>query len=294
VSKLIAKMRQCLVAPTGQKLVVVDSAQIEARVNFYLAGQEDALDAFRNNRDIYSEFAARVFAAPCRKPKKNDSPLVARLFSTRRTLGKVGILGLGYGMGRVRLLEYMQTYPDLTPMIESGQIDEVFAADVVDKYRGTYQEVPRFWNSLENAFRKAVKYRQTTTLARGVSIWPDGSTGVIRLPSTRCLFYPHAKLSGIATRDRISFHWGPLWGGTICENVVQAVSRDILAEAVLKVEADGVPVVHHMHDEIVGMAPDNEAEAALATITKHLCAVPTWAPGLPLAAEGKISQRYEK
>jgi DNA polymerase len=293
MSKLISKMRQCLTAPPGQKLVIVDSAQIEARITFWLAGQADAVDAFRQGRDIYSEFAAEVFAAPCRKARKDDPPPVAKLYSTRRSLGKVGILGLGYGMGADRMLEYIQTFPDLAPLVESGYITRLTTGDIVSKYRRKYGGVPRLWNDLERAFYMVTKYAERVETVGCLKLWRDGSTTVIQLPSTRCLFYPHAKVSGITSGDKISFHWGKLWGGILCENAVQAISRDILAEAILTIDPTW-PVVHHLYDEIVAMAEDLQAQAALDFTLFTLRRTPEWATGLPLDAEGKICQKYEK
>jgi DNA polymerase bacteriophage-type len=302
---LIGKMRSLLVAPPGHRLIIADAAQIEARITFWLAGEADALEAFSLGKDLYSEFASRVFVAPVWKPRKDDPPPVTKLQGVRRHLGKISILGLGYGMGKDRFLEYAATYPELAPLVDSGRINLLFATDVVNLYRSTYAGVPDLWDRLERAFRWAVKY-ETGQLPRGPgpgSVQPDvvhhlqvfrqGSTVVIRLPSGRCLFYPHAQCSGIANGNRISYHWGSLWGGLLTENVVQAISRDLLAEAALRLDPLW-PVVHLLHDEVVMVAPEKEAAAASQAAQHYMTKVPAWAEGLPLDAETKICLRYEK
>jgi DNA polymerase len=282
-------MKHCLIAPPGCVLIMADATQIEARGNGWIAGQEDLLEAFRQDRDVYSEFAAEVLAAPCRKPRKDDPGPVAKLYGGRRALGKVGILGMGYGMGAARALEYMETYPELESKIKSGEIDLIFCKRFVDAYRNKYRMIPKFWRDLENAFRFTTKYGQAQTL-RGLELSRDGSTTQIRLPSGRVLFYPHACISA---EDRLRYHWGDLWGGTLTENIVQAMSRDVLAEAILFIEGNGFRVGHHVYDSVVVVAPESQDTLAFACVTEALQRVPKWAIGWPMGVETTIGRRYE-
>lgn len=286
---LQTEIKHCLIAPSGMALIMSDAAQIEARGLAWVAGQTDLIEAFARNQDIYSDFAAEVLAAPCRKPRKDDPPTVAKLYSTRRSLGKVGILGMGYGMGATRALEYMEDFPDLRPKVESGEIDLIFCKRFVDAYRNKYRMVPKFWRDLENAFAYVTKYGQSRTL-RGLALSREGSTTIIRLPSGRCLFYPHAH---IGAENRLAWHWGDLWGGTLTENVVQAASRDILAEAILRVEADGFRVGHHVYDSIVAIVPKDRIEEAKASVERALTTVPEWATDWPLGVETTVGVRYD-
>jgi hypothetical protein len=288
-SGLQTEMKHCLVAPPGNVLIMADAAQIEARGNGWIAGQDDLCEAFRKDQDVYSEFAAETLAAPVRKPRKDDPPAVARLLGGRRALGKVGILGMGYGMGAARALEYMETYPELEPKVESGEIDLMFCKRFVDAYRAKYQMIPKFWRDLENAFRFATKYGQAQTL-RGLEVFRQGTTTVLRLPSGRCLFYPH---SALAADGRLRFHWGDLWGGTLTENVVQAMSRDVLAEAILFIEDHGFRVAHHVYDSVVVVAPESQDTLAFACVTEALKRVPAWAKGWPMGVETTIGRRYD-
>lgn len=286
---LQCEIKHCLTAPEGHVLICADAAQIEARGTAWIAGQEDLIAAFARDEDVYSDFAADVLAAPCRKPRKSDPPPVAKLYGARRAIGKVGILGMGYGMGSVRALEYMASYDDLKPRIVSGSIDLNFCKRTVDTYRNKYRMIPKFWRDLENVFRYVVKYGQPQTL-RGLALSREGSTTILQLPSGRCLFYPHAQ---VGSEDRLRFHWGDLWGGTLTENVVQAMSRDVLAEAILFIEDHGFRVAHHVYDSVVVSVPEKDQTIAFACVSEALTRVPAWCPGWPMGVETTVGRRYD-
>ncbi len=102
------------------KLIIVDSAQIEARILAWIAGQQDMLEAFAENRDIYSEFGSKLFVARLRKPQKSDPPALYSLYSIRRGFSKDTILGAGYGMGPNKFYQNCLEKPGLRPMFDSG------------------------------------------------------------------------------------------------------------------------------------------------------------------------------
>jgi DNA polymerase len=289
---LQCEIKHCLIAQPGEVFVMGDAAQIEARGVAWFAGQEDLLNAFAQSRDVYSEFAAEVLAQPVRKARKDDPTAVQRLFNGRRTLGKVGILGMGYGMGKNRALEYMLTYPELEPKVESGEIDLEFCRRFVDKYRSKYSRVPKFWRDIEDAFRFVTKYGKEKSL-QGLRLSRDGTMTAIGLPSGRHLFYPQARITGSFPNERLAYRWGDLWGGTLTENVVQAASRDVLAETILFVESYGFSVVHHVYDSIVVACPEDRAEAAEQVLAEALTRTPAWANGWPMDVETTIAKRYE-
>lgn len=286
---LQTEMKHCLRAPEGHVLIMGDAAQIEARGTAWLAGQTDLLAAFSRDEDVYSDFAAEVLAAPCRKPRKSDPPPVAKLYGARRAIGKVGILGMGYNMGPDRCLEYMQTYPELEPKVESGEIDFMFCKNLVNTYRTKYYMIPKLWKDLENVFRFTTRYGTPQTL-RGLGLSRDGTTTVIRLPSGRRLYYPHA---AVDVKGDLRYHWGKLYGGILTENVVQAMSRDVLVEALLFVEEHGFRVAHHVYDSLVVVAKETEDTIAYACVSEALKRVPTWATGWPMGAEVTLGSRYE-
>jgi DNA polymerase bacteriophage-type len=287
------RIRGVLIAPAGCSLVVADAAQIEARVLAWLAGQHDLVQAFERGDDIYSEFASEVLAQPVRKARKSDPAPVSKILSARRALGKVGILGMGYGMGKSRALEYMQSYPELQDKLDSGEIDLLFCDDVVQLYRRKFPMIPKLWRDVEQAFRITTKYGQTQH-THGLEFRRDGTTTIIELPSGRCLFYAHASVKQGEKGEEIRWHWGKLWGGTLVENIVQSISRDILAEAILRCEDAGIPIGHHIHDELVGVVLVAVAKDRLHILENALKVRPAWAPTLPLDAEGFICSKYGK
>jgi DNA polymerase len=268
---------------------MADAAQIEARGTAWISGQDDLTEAFRQDRDVYSEFAGEVLAAPVRKPRRDDPPPVARLYGGRRAIGKVGILGMGYGMGFERAFEYMQTYPELATKIEAGEIDLMFCKRVVDTYRNKYRMIPTFWRNIENAFRFTTKYGQPQML-RGLEFSHEGTTTRLTLPSGRTLFYPHASLS---TDERLRWHWGDLWGGTLTENVVQAMSRDLLADAILFVEDHGFHIAHHCYDSLVVCVPEAQQTVAFACVCEAFTQNIPWCPGWPMGVDATVGRHYD-
>jgi len=286
---LQCEIKHCLIAPERNVFILADAAQIEARGLAWIARQMDLIEAFAQDRDIYSDFASETLASPCRKPQKTDPPPVAKIYSTRRAIGKVGILGMGYGMGAPRALDYMETYPELRPKVEAGEIDLAFCKRFVNAYRNKYRMIPKFWRDLENVFSFVTRHGGTKTL-RNLTMSREGTTTTITLPSGRTLFYPHAT----TTRDGdLQYRWGRLWGGTLTENIVQAMSRDILAEAILYVEERGFRVAHHVYDSIVASVPQDQADLAYKCVCEALTRQPEWAPDWPMGVEASIGTRYE-
>ena len=284
---LQCEMKKCLVAPAGHTLVMADAAQIEARGVGWIAGQDDLVRAFAEGRDIYSEFAQDFLGVPVWKPLADDPPPIAKLMEGRRFLGKVAILAMGYGMGKVTALDRMDTYPEAREMLDSGLIDLAFCDSLVKEYRSRYPKIPAFWRKVEQAFRVATLYGDRRQL-NGLTLSRDGTTTLLRLPSGRVMNYLNARDSF----GQLVWKWGGLWGGTLTENAVQAMARDLLVEALLKVEAAGFRVAHHVYDSIVACVPIDRADEAVKVIESVLLHVPSWATGWPLGVDIKIGERY--
>ncbi len=292
---LIGKIRNLIEAPPGCMLVIADFAQIEARVLDWLADQNDTLQAFREGRQIYCEFASELVGHRIRKPKKTDDPEVAAWHGKYRQMGKIGILGAGYGMGKDRCLEYAKnTYGvELTP---------AEAKRLIDLYRRTHSMVVLLWEKVEKAFRLAtLNTTQAYSLDHGLRFFRDEAATVIELPSTRRLYYTGARVEGTASRPQLTMpnpkapkHRLPFWGGYLVENCVQAASRDILAETVLKIEELGVRIPLIVHDDMSVVVPEAEVDAYRGQIEDIARTPPTWAPELPVEIECKISREYVK
>lgn len=277
----------------GYKLGVTDSAQIEARVLAWLAGQQDLLDGFARGEDVYSELASELFRCIVRKPRKTDPELLYTALKVKRGFGKDSILGNGYGMGATRFYNNCLANPALRPLFDSGQYDFKFCKRVVDFYRFKYAKIPAYWDTVEKAFRRVIRFPH---LERCIPIMENyesmvtfrciGTTVEIELPSGRVLYYRHAKID---RKKSIKWQHGTLWGGSITENIDQAIARDLLGFWILECEKAGLSVVLHIHDDIKTLLPVDQAEELLAVQSEIMCSLPDWAKGLPVGVDSKLS-----
>ena len=302
---LITAVRNVMVAPDGTILAIVDAAQVEARGTDWIAGQEDSLIRWRNKEDQYSHFASQVVGYRVRKPVKMDPPPIAkRLKWARDAIGKIGVLGCGYGMGPYEPGSN-KTKPNF--MFQAVGLDVQTAESVVSKYRETHQNIVQFWRAVERSFVYTAKYQKPCEMPRGLRFDPYNEAGVIiTLPNGRELHYPRVKvelehthgLTGgretLQVYNAMEHKWEYTWGGGLTENVVQAFCRDLLMEAMLRLADAGYRTVHRIHDELVLCVPEEEGPAVLKLAEAELAKTPAWAPGLPLGAEGKLSKCYGK
>jgi len=280
--------RKTLSAPDGYVLGVCDSAQIEARIAFWLAGQQDMLDKFANGEDLYSEYASKLFKEPCRKPKSDDPPDVyARFDLMRNVIGKTNVLGDQYGLGTTRFYNNCLSNPKLRPLFDSGEWNFKFCQDAINLYRNTCSKVVKYWDRVENAFRRVVRFPHLEAEVGPVTFRNSHGTVEIVLPSGRILYYRHAKID---RKGSIKWHHGALWGGALTENIDQAISRCLLADWVLKCEATGIPVILHIYDDITTVLPVDRADELLAKQVEIMRTVPDWAEGLPVDVEAKLSE----
>ncbi len=296
-NQLITQIRNLIEAPRGHVLIIIDFSQIEARVLDWLAEQNDMVRAFAEGRQIYCEFASRVVGHRIRKPKKTDSETLAKWYGNYRQLGKIGILGCGYGMGVDRLLKYAKDTFGI-------DMDRSMGEKVIKTYRRTHAMVVLFWKKLETAFRLATQNASQPYLlgSYGLEFRREGNVTSIQLPSTRRLYYTGARVGGTTRYPELTMP-NPgktgsktihMWGGYFAENVVQAVSRDILAETVLKIEQLGVRVPLIVHDDLSIIVPEKEAEAYRAQVEDIARTPPIWAPNLPVDIDCTISRTYVK
>lgn len=289
VKGLASRIRSLLLAGDGHRLVMVDAAQIEARVLAWFAGQDDLLREFAQKGDPYSRFATNVFGEPIRKPKDSDSQQIKDYLGPRRQLGKVCILELGYQAGAPRLIESVRSKPEVAPLFASGVLTDAFLTEVHREYRQTYSGIVRAWYAAQNAFASAVHGGRG--VAGCVEFTRDSDAVYMHLPSGRKLFYPDPE---IPISGEMRYLGGKIYGGLLVENLCQAISRDILVEAMLALEERGYPTVLTVHDEIVLRVRQDLAEAALRDAKSALSSPPEWASGLPLGAEGRVDVHYGK
>ena len=334
IHPLIRKMRNMLIAPEDKILAITDSAQIEARILAWIAGQIDLTEGFRNGEDIYSVFATRLFGEKVWKPKADEQTKAAKTAKVRRGFGKDAILGCGYGMGANTFFDRCRENDDLRPLFDSGEYDWDFINGLIKTYRNTYKKIPKFWTRIEKAFKWVIKYPKETVEIFIPDItcygkhgqnctcnsciqdimadclpplkprilfrfWKSGNMVHLQLPSGRVLFYRQAHLDKKGTIRHLCHehgkpYIGTLWGGAITENVVQAIARDLLGYWILECEQKIGPVVLHSHDEIVCMVDDSVSANRLSEMIDIFSTGPDWAKGLPLAAEGQLTEKYVK
>lgn len=263
-------IREMIKAPAGFKLVVADYGQIEARVTAWLAGDKDLLELVRQGVDIYEAHARATMGYKDPKPLGKVDP-------DMRQLAKARVLSLGFGCGASKFRQMAETMYGL-------KIEESEAKRIVREYRKT-TPVPKLWKQLES------------------DVW--GSTDSvyqIELPSGRSLTYRGVKRRGdeysqvltVAVPRGRNFIQTKTWGGKLTENLVQATARDLFVEGVLRVEAAGIPVIMRVHDEVVCLVPEADAEEAAREVERLMTVVPDWAEGLPVAADAEIMDHYKK
>ncbi|HUW45786.1 MAG TPA: hypothetical protein VMW50_08320 [Dehalococcoidia bacterium] len=290
----------------NESMIIADSAQIEARALAWLAGQDDLTQGFANNEDIYSTLAAELFKCHIHKPNETDPEPVAKLLKLRRGFGKDAILGAGYGMGADKFYSRCLENDALRPLFESGQYNLPFIKYIIDTYRSKYARIPKLWNTVEKCFKWVLKYPDKV-MAYGsdfvsegwvaktlLTFWNEDGTAIIQLPSGRCLRYRHARLKRTLNRSEIRWHYGALWGGSLVENIIQAIARDLLGWWILEIEKQGIPIVLHVHDEVVCIVPDKDILLTSMIVEQIMKSVPEWAAGLPVDVEIATGKKYEK
>lgn len=278
-------IRTALIPAPGHRFIVSDFSAIEARVIAWLAGEQWRMDVFRSHGKIYEASASQMFKVPIEEITK-DSPL--------RQKGKVAELALGYG-GAAGALKAMGA-------LEKGLKEEELP-ELVDTWRAANPAIVQFWWDVGNAAMDAVKNKSTVQVHHGIEFSYESGGLFLRLPSGRRLCYvqpqikPHKKfnrptLTYMGTKTGNT--WGRIetYGPKLVENIVQATSRDCLAEAMLRLDAAGYKIVMHVHDEIVLEMP--EGQGSVEEVCEIMGQPLRWAPGLPLPADGFETEFYKK
>jgi DNA polymerase I-like protein with 3'-5' exonuclease and polymerase domains len=271
-------LKNAVIAPEDHVVINSDSSQIEARVLVWLAGQDDVVEWYREGRDVYSEFASKVYGRPITKKD-----------TTERAVGKTCILGLGYGTGWSKLQQTLKIATGLN-------LDESECQRLVKVYREVNDKVIQLWKTCDEALRD-------------MSAWPNGKQPYyldarnallvtpkgIRLPNGLYIYYPgltwdisesKSKYIYKSRRGMIS-----IWGGSVVENVIQALARIIVGEQMLEINKKYRPVLT-VHDAVVCVVPETEVDEALSFITTTMSSPPLWATGLPVACEAHHGASY--
>ncbi|HEL2461414.1 TPA: DNA polymerase [Streptococcus suis] len=271
-------VRTAFVAEGDKEFYVSDFSAIEARVIAWYAKEQWRLEVFSTHGKIYEASASQMFHIPIEDVDKE-----------LRQKGKIAELALGY-QGGPGALKQMGA-------LEMGVAEDELQS-LVDDWRRANPGIVQFWKDVQTAAVKALRTRSVIKLGRLRFKYSKGFL-LIQLPSGRQLAYARAKLEDgdygpkltyEGQGDKAYFTKQETYGGKLVENIVQATARDILAEAILRLEKNGYPVVFHVHDECIVEARDTTIE----TINELMAQAPDWADGLPLNSEGYVTKYYKK
>lgn len=297
-------IRTAFVATPGNVLIDADFSAIEARVISWLAGQEWRLEVFRTHGKIYEASASQMFHVPIEKIKKGNPEYALR------QRGKVAELALGY-QGGVSAMRRMDTGHNLDDLSD----DEV--KGIVDRWRETNSMIRDLWNIVDSAAVTVITNggaqtirSETTDAVITLACELDVITGTrymtILLPSGRKLYYPSPEIGvnrwgnpsvSYTGQNQTTKRWERVetYGGKLVENIVQAIARDCLAIAIENLEAQGLHVVFHIHDEVVIDTPAwADEDTMLETVTKIMTKPIPWAQALPLNADGWVDKFFKK
>lgn len=276
-------IRTAFVAKPGCRFIISDYSAIEARVLAWLAGEEWRLQVFETHGKIYEASASAMFHVPIEEITKT-SPL--------RQKGKISELALGYG-GAVGALTSMGA-------LKMGLAEEELPG-LVSTWRSANPHITAFWWAVDEAAVTAVRDKKPSKVGR-VSFEYKSGILFVTLPSGRKLSYvkPRMLLNKFGRKGLTyegigeSKKWMRLetYGPKLVENIVQAASRDILAEAMLRLEKEGFDIVCHVHDEVVLEVPDGKS--SVEEVNEIMAVNPVWTEGLPLKAAGFESPFYKK
>ena len=276
-------IRTAFIPKQGCRFVVADFSAIEARVMGWLSGEEWVLDVFRGDGKLYEMTASRMFGIPMAEIGKGSS---------ERAKGKVASLACQYGGSTGAL-------------VSMGALDMGLTEDelppLVAAWRKANPHMVQFWWDVDAAAIKAVTEKQKTKVGKIIFEYKSGIL-FITLPSGRKLSYVKPRMAvNRFGRDGLTYEgisenkkWSRIetYGPKLVENIVQGTARDLLAEAMLRVEKKGYPIVMHCHDEIIAEVP--EGIGSVDEMCEIMAIQPKWAEGLPLRADGYSCSFYQK
>ena len=289
-------IRTAFIAPEGHVFIDADFSAIEARVISWLAGEQWRLEVFRTHGKIYEASASQMFGVPLEHIKKGRPEYALR------QKGKVAELALGY-QGSTGALIAMGA-------LDMG-IPEADLPDIVSRWREANKRIRDLWYAMDNAAIQVITQGGTVglnglMLSREYDCNQGTDCMTITLPSGRKLYYvspgigqnqwdkPSIAYMGM---DQKTKRWKRIetYGGKLVENCVQAIARDCLADTIERLEAAGLPVIFHVHDEVViDITPWADNDTMLDLVCSIMRTPISWAPDLPLNADGWVGRYFRK
>ena len=326
----VSAMRRSIIAPPGQVIVVRDLAQIEARVLAWLAEQADLLDEFKRSLtdkdiDVYCSMASTIFSRPIEKKKDKAERFIGkttilgcgyglgwRTYQERLRVGMLGDKGrvldgtvaqsLGVSVEIFLGSEYKRKFvQESLPLGSDFYVHATHCAcceAIINLFRANKEKIPEFWNVCSEALCR-IYIRQSWGFGKDnvLSTCPEG----ILLPNGMKIRY--VELQQKMEKNRIEYSYlkerkthyrVKTYGGSVTENVVQALSRIILTDAMLKCKAEGIRIVHTVHDELLAVCNERSASDVYRRMGEIMDKPPEWCLDLPLASDGGWASRYQK
>ena len=270
------KLKKAIRAPEGYVMIDCDSAQIEARIVAWLAGQDDLVEAFDNGEDVYKIMASAIY-------EKDVSEITAE----ERFVGKTTILGAGYGMGAKKFKVQLKTV--------GMEISEGEAQHIIDVYRKTYEKIPMLWRSAGRCLDAIVSGNACDLGLKGVITFDASKKGFL-LPSGLWQRYESlAKITDSEGNEQYEYKTRrgsvKIYGGKVVENLCQALARCVIAEQMIKMNKRYKSVLT-VHDAVACIVPEKEAKEAQAFIEECMSWRPKWAKTLPLNCESGMGESY--
>ena len=276
-------IRTMLIPKDGCEFIVADFSAIEARVLAWESGEQWVLDAFQNGEDLYCATASQMFHVPVVKHGINGD---------LRQKGKIATLACGYGGSSGALISM--------GALQMGLKEEELP-EIIDSWRQANPKIVQYWWDVEKAAMQAFKTGERQDIGRISFVFYSGTLWMV-LPSGRKLAYLKPKqqpnrfgrmsltYEGVGQNHK----WArqETYSGRLVENATQAIARDILAEAMARIEDNGLNIVAHVHDEVIIEAP--KGKYTVDEICKLMATNPEWCDGLPLAAAGYKGDYYFK
>lgn len=288
ITALSSCLRPVITASRGKLLFCGDYNAIEARVLFWLAKHTKGIQGFAENRPLYEEMAMVIF----------NLRRLADVTKDQRQTGKRAILGCGFGMGHEKFR---------ASGIEYGGVDvgKDVAYKAVRSYRALHYPVPELWSKYERAAIRATQNPGTKFSINYTTWWVEDGFLWCKLPSGRNLAYRKPQIKFTMTpwdeKRATLYHEGQnprtrkwecagTYGGRLVENVTQATARDVMAEAIKRLDSKGFEILLTVHDEILS----EKTEGRLKEFENLMALVPSWAKGCPIKVEGWKGFRYHK
>ena len=276
-------IRTAFIPKDGCRFIVADFSAIEARVLAWLAGEEWVLEEFRGKGKIYEATASRMFHVP------QETIVKGHPNYDYRQKGKQAVLSCGYG-GGVGALKAM-----------GAKMPEEEMQPLVDSWRAANPHIVQFWYALGNAASEVIEKHNSVRVGKVKVYWQDNRL-LIRLPGGRDLCYISPRfvinrfgsrgIGYLAASASGKMELQETFGGKIVENCTQSIARDLLAHAMVNLEAAGYPIVFHVHDEAVMEVPIGQGSVEEAC--RIMAIPPDWARDLPLRADGEEMEFYRK